>query len=136
MLHLDLESYNHRGDETHIDTEEVVGEVSLVQRPFMVQRTVHHRQNHVKTKSWNTSATTSEFQRVCQCDCACRCVHQHCERRGSSSHFLVVIFKPELRWLNGEVCLSGFVSCFRCSNRLVLSLLPALSVRKKHRERK
>lgn len=65
MLHLELESYNHRGDETHTDTEEVVGEVTLVQRQFMVRHTLRHTQNRVKTQSRNTSATTSEFQCVC-----------------------------------------------------------------------
>lgn len=66
MLHLDLESDNHRGDETHTDTEEVVGEVTLVQRQFMVRHTLHHRQNHVKTCTRNTSATTSAvFVKFC-----------------------------------------------------------------------
>lgn len=36
VLHLDLESDNHRGDETHTDREEVVGEVTVVQKQFMV----------------------------------------------------------------------------------------------------
>ncbi len=96
MLHLDLESDNHRGDETHTDTEEVVGEVTHVQRQFMVQHTLRHRRDRVKTQTRNTSATTSTlFMNLCVCVSvivhADVCISTVRER-GSSSQFLVVIF--------------------------------------------
>lgn len=66
MLHLDLESDNRSRDETHTDTEEVVGEVTLVQRQFMVQHTLRHRRGRVKTQTRNTSATASAaFVNLC-----------------------------------------------------------------------
>lgn len=96
MLHLDLESDNHRGDETHTDTEEVVGEVTLVQRQFMVQHRLRHRRGRVKTQTRNTSATTSAVfvnLHVCVSVLVHADVCISTVREGvRSSQFLVVIF--------------------------------------------
>lgn len=134
VLHLDLEPESHRGDETHRGTEEVVGEVTLVQRQFMVQHRLRHRRDRVKTQTQNTSATTSA---VCVCVCAHADVCISTVREGvSSSQFLVVIFNQCCGgWM--RKCLSGFVSCFRHTNHLFLPLFSSYlceRIRQKGRE--
>jgi len=86
--HLNLESESHRGDETHTDAEEVVGEVTPVQRQFMVQHQLRHRRGRVKTQTQNASATTSAVFLNALADVCITSVREEVSR----SQFLVVIF--------------------------------------------
>lgn len=125
VLHLDLEPESHRGDETHRGTEEVVGEVTLVQRQFMVQHRLRHRRDRVKTQTQNTSATTSAV---------CVCVHmQMCAlvpwERESAAHSSLSLFLTSavvVEW--GSVCL---VLCLALGTPIISFCLfsPAISVR-------
>lgn len=92
VLYLDFESESRRGDETLADTEEVAGEVILVQRQFMVQHRLRHRRDCVKTETWKTSATTRALF-LCVCEIVHGDVCISIVREGvSRSQFLVVIF--------------------------------------------
>lgn len=112
MFHLNLQPVNHKGDVTHTDTEEAVGEVTPAQRQFMVQHTLRHRRDRVKTQTRNTSATASTAVFVNLC--VCTIVHADvCSGIVTGKQQLTVpycYFKPELWWFKIKLkCVPGFV---------------------------
>lgn len=146
MLHLDLESDNHRGDETHTDTEEVVGEVTLVQRQFMVQHRLRHRRDRVKTQTRNIPQPPPALCLwICVCVSVWLCM-QMCalvpwEKESVAAQFLVVIFNQNCGgWIGKCVCL---VLCLALGAQIIsfclflqLSLWDTKAVRERERGNK